>query len=121
MTDRRENIACPQARSEIDSSCRYVAYYRVSTGRQGSFGFSVEAQRAAVKDYLASNPGGDRLSRNAPLRDMRVACGAGAIRVFQGQRSGKTIMSGRELMRGAKLAPGVVFTQSHGPSSVPQA
>jgi DNA invertase Pin-like site-specific DNA recombinase len=57
MTDRRENIACPQARSEIDSSCRYVAYYRVSTGRQGRFGFSVEAQRAAVKDYFASNPG----------------------------------------------------------------
>jgi methionyl-tRNA formyltransferase len=53
--------------------------------------------------------------------DMRIACGAGAIRVLQGQRSGKTMMSGRELMRGAKLALGVVFTQSHGPSSVPQA
>jgi methionyl-tRNA formyltransferase len=53
--------------------------------------------------------------------DMRVACGAGAIRVLQGQRSGRTAMSGRELMRGATLAPGVVFTQSHGPSFVPQA
>jgi methionyl-tRNA formyltransferase len=53
--------------------------------------------------------------------DMRVACGVGAIRVLQGQRSGKTMMSGRELMRGAKLALGVVFTQSRGPSSVPQA
>jgi methionyl-tRNA formyltransferase len=52
--------------------------------------------------------------------DMCVACGAGAIRVLQGQRSGKTVMSGRELIRGAKLAPGVLFTQSGAPSSVPQ-
>jgi DNA invertase Pin-like site-specific DNA recombinase len=36
---------------------RYVAYYRVSTGRQGSFGFSIEAQRAAVRGYVAANPG----------------------------------------------------------------
>jgi methionyl-tRNA formyltransferase len=53
--------------------------------------------------------------------DMSVACGSGAIRVLQGQRSGKTAMSGRELMRGAKLAPGVVFTQSRAPSSVRRA
>jgi methionyl-tRNA formyltransferase len=42
--------------------------------------------------------------------DMSVACGSGAIRILQGQRSSKTAMSGSELMRGAKLAPGVVFT-----------
>jgi methionyl-tRNA formyltransferase len=53
--------------------------------------------------------------------DMSVACGTGAIRVLQGQRSGRTMMKGRELMRSAKLAPGVVFTQSRAPSSVPQA
>jgi methionyl-tRNA formyltransferase len=53
--------------------------------------------------------------------DMRIACGAGAIRVLRGQRSGKVAMSGRELMRGATLAPGVAFTRSHGPSFVPQA
>jgi DNA invertase Pin-like site-specific DNA recombinase len=35
----------------------YVTYYRVSTGQQGRFGFSIEAQRAAVKDYVAANPG----------------------------------------------------------------
>ena len=57
MTDRRESIACPHAQSEINSSRRYVAYYRVSTGRQGRFGFSVEGQRAAVNDYVANNPG----------------------------------------------------------------
>jgi methionyl-tRNA formyltransferase len=53
--------------------------------------------------------------------DMSVACGSGAIRVLQGQRSGRTTMKGRELMLSAKLAPGVVFTQSRAPSCVPQA
>ena len=52
--------------------------------------------------------------------DMRIACGSGAIRVLQGQRSGKTVMNGRELMRGATLAPGAIFTQSRWPSFVPQ-
>jgi methionyl-tRNA formyltransferase len=52
--------------------------------------------------------------------DMRIACGTGAIRVLQGQRSGKTVMSGRELMRGATLAPGAIFTQSRWPSFVSQ-
>lgn len=53
--------------------------------------------------------------------DMTIACGAGAIRVLQGQRSGRTRMSGRELMRGAKLTPGVNFMQLRMPSSIPQA
>ena len=35
--------------------------------------------------------------------DMRIACGVGAVRVLQGQRAGKAMMSGHELMRGAKL------------------
>jgi methionyl-tRNA formyltransferase len=53
--------------------------------------------------------------------DMRIACGVGAIRVLQGQRVGKAMMSGHELMRGAKLAPGATFMQSNAPSSVPHA
>jgi methionyl-tRNA formyltransferase len=53
--------------------------------------------------------------------DMSVACGTGAIRVLQGQRAGKTVMNGRELMRGAKLAPGSVFRKSIAPSSFPEA
>ena len=52
--------------------------------------------------------------------DMSVACGTGAILVLQAQRSGKTVMSGRELMRGANLAQGTVFRQSRGPLAVPQ-
>src|SRR6202161_752642 len=31
--------------------------------------------------------------------EMRIACGVGSIRILQGQRSGKAVMSGRELMR----------------------
>jgi DNA invertase Pin-like site-specific DNA recombinase len=57
MTDRRESIAYPRPEGEIDWFRRYLAYYRVSTGRQGQFGFSIEAQRAAVQDYVAGNPG----------------------------------------------------------------
>ena len=44
---------------------------------------------------------------------MSVACGAGAIRILQAQRPGRTAMSGRELIRGAKLVPGAVFARSH--------
>jgi DNA invertase Pin-like site-specific DNA recombinase len=33
---------------------RYVAYYRVSTSRQGKSGLGVEAQKAAVAEYLNS-------------------------------------------------------------------
>jgi methionyl-tRNA formyltransferase len=51
--------------------------------------------------------------------DMSIACGAGAIRILQAQRAGRTIMTGRELMRGAKLAPGVIFTHSFLPSPPP--
>jgi methionyl-tRNA formyltransferase len=47
--------------------------------------------------------------------DMQIACGKGAIRILNGRRPGKATTSGRELMSGAKLSPGVVFTQSRTP------
>lgn len=69
-----------------------------------------------VEVTTGNGPPGTLLSE-----DMRIGCGTGAIRVLQGQRSGKTVMSGCELMRGAKLALGTVFRRSRAPSSVPEA
>ena len=79
-----------------------------SKARIGSRDENIKFFRAEVT--TGTGPPGMLLSE-----DMRVACGTGAIRVLQGQRSGKTVVSGRELMRGAKLTPGVLFTQSRTP------
>ena len=57
MMDRCEHVTRAHALSEGRLARRYVAYYRVSTVQQGQFGFSIEAQRAAVQDYVSANPG----------------------------------------------------------------
>jgi hypothetical protein len=35
---------------------RFIAYYRVSTARQGRSGLGIEAQREAVAHYLSGGP-----------------------------------------------------------------
>ena len=57
MMDHRERGPRAHAMSEGEPPRRYVAYYRVSTVQQGQFGLSIEAQRAAVQDYVAVSPG----------------------------------------------------------------
>jgi methionyl-tRNA formyltransferase len=82
---------------------------------------AVGSREENIKFYRVEVTTGTGLPGTLLSEDMRVACGAGAIRVLQGQRSGKNVMSGPALMRGAKLAPGVLFTQSRALSSSPQA
>jgi methionyl-tRNA formyltransferase len=43
--------------------------------------------------------------------DMRIACGVGAVRILEGQRPGKAVMNSGDLMRGAKLNAGAIFTR----------
>jgi methionyl-tRNA formyltransferase len=74
-----------------------------------------------IKFFRAEVVTGTGLPGMLLSEDMRVACGVGAIRVLQGQRAGKVMMSGHELMRGAHLTPGIAFTQSSAGPSVPQA
>jgi methionyl-tRNA formyltransferase len=35
-----------------------------------------------------------------------IACGDGAVRLLQGQRPGRGVITGEEFLRGARLAPG---------------
>jgi DNA invertase Pin-like site-specific DNA recombinase len=41
----------------LKAPARFVAYYRVSTARQGRSGLGLEAQREAVRVFLAGNAG----------------------------------------------------------------
>lgn len=53
--------------------------------------------------------------------EMTVACGRGAIRILEAQRSGRRVMTGAELMRGEKVLVGAVFTPSAEPAFAPRA
>jgi DNA invertase Pin-like site-specific DNA recombinase len=57
MMAHREQVTRALAIRVGDPARRYVAYYRVSTRQQGQVGYSIEAQRATVQDYVATNPG----------------------------------------------------------------
>ena len=81
------------------------AFSKVLTGSREE---SIKFLRVEV--VAGAGPPGTLLSE-----EMSVACGTGAIRVLRAQRSGKTLMCGSELIRGAKLARGAAFRQSRTP------
>ena len=49
--------AVPGLTAVLPVALRFVAYYRVSTDRQGKSGLGLEAQRAAVAKYVAGAGG----------------------------------------------------------------
>lgn len=57
MTEAATNPIEARVGSLATPPGRYVAYYRLSTGKQAVLGFGLEAQQAAVANYVAANPG----------------------------------------------------------------
>lgn len=49
--------------------------------------------------------------------EMTIACGEGAIRVLEGQRAGRIVLPGHELMRRESLPPGAIFKPTERSSS----
>jgi methionyl-tRNA formyltransferase len=76
---------------------------------------SVEGRDEQFKFLRARVTTGTGFPGTLLTEDMRIACGAGAVEILQVQRPSRSIVSGRELMRGARLAPGVVFERSDAP------
>jgi methionyl-tRNA formyltransferase len=48
--------------------------------------------------------------------EMTVACGEGAIRILEGQKAGRTAMSGPDIFRGGRALAGAIFMPSRKPS-----
>ena len=76
---------------------------------------SVEDRHEQVKFLRARVTTGTGFPGTLLTEDMRIACGDGAVEILQVQRPGRSIVTGRELVRGARLAPGVVFERSQFP------
>ncbi len=76
---------------------------------------SLEDRDEQVKFLRARVTTGTGIPGTLLTEDMRIACGDGAVEILQIQRPSRSIVSGRELMRGARLAPGVAFERTHAP------
>ena len=50
---------------------------------------------------------------------LAIACGRGAIRIVEAQRSGKQVMSREEFQRGAQIPRGARFTSVDAPQIAP--
>jgi hypothetical protein len=101
MMDHCEHVTRAHALSEGRLARRCVAYYRVSTVQQGQFGFSIEAQRAAVQDYIAANPGlviaefSEVMSEWKDSIRARVTTGTGFPELFLPRICGSLVVTAR--------------------------
>jgi methionyl-tRNA formyltransferase len=76
---------------------------------------SVEGRDEQFKFLRARVTNGTGIPGTLLTEDLRIACGDGAVEILQVQRPSRSIVSGREFMRGARLAPGAVFERSQAP------
>lgn len=77
---------------------------------------SMNGRRERIKIYRAESVDAKGPPGAVLKDDMTVACGEGAIRIIEAQRTGRTVVQGRELMGGEAIM-GAVFTPP-GPASV---
>ena len=83
---------------------RHVNAFSASPGAyaQIPIGGAVERVKLLRAEFVeAEGKPGELLSA-----DMTVACGRGAVRIIAAQRPGKAIVSGRDLIQGARLSIG---------------
>jgi DNA invertase Pin-like site-specific DNA recombinase len=87
---------------------KYIAYYRVSTDRQGKSGLGLEAQQKAVSDYLnGGNLVGDYTEVESGKRNQRPAL-AEALEACKRQKAKLVIAKLDRLTRNARFLLGIV-------------
>ena len=82
---------------------------------------SIGDRRERIKVFRAEAAGGAGAPGTVLDDAMTVACGEGAIRILQAQRSGRNAMSGVELIRGEKGLVGAAFAPRAAPAASPRA
>lgn len=75
---------------------------------------STGGRKERIKLYRAASVPGQGAPGDVLSADMTVACGEGAIRIIEGQRVGKMIVRGRELLGGGESFADAAFRPSEG-------
>jgi methionyl-tRNA formyltransferase len=97
-----------KAESRIDWSQDAAAIERLVRGLAPFPGAWFELEGERVKLLLAEVVEGSAASGTVLDEDLRIACGAGAIRPLKLQRAGKPVLERAEFLRGRAVAAGTV-------------